>query len=95
MTYLDAQELPVPALGAYEIGRYGRYEIVDAAAVVHAWSRFRRADGPVLGPWLKGDRALFWWRDPLPAVGDVWQRVAGRRPGRALGRLRRAVVRRK
>ena len=78
MAYLDAQELPVPEPPAYEVGRYGMYEIVDATAIVRAWSRLRRPEGPVIKPWLRGDRALFWFRDPLPAVGGVGQSVARR-----------------
>jgi len=89
MSYLDAQELPVPAPPPYQIGRYGRYEIPDAAAVFRAWSGGHRPEGPVLAPWLRGDRALFWWRDPLPAVADVSQ-ILGRRVTRTLGRSRRA-----
>lgn len=89
LAYLDAQELPLPALGPLQVGRYGMYEVVDAAAILGAWRRRRRPAGPVLGPWLRGDRALFWWRDPLPALRDVSQ-IVGRRAGRTLGRLRRA-----
>ncbi len=86
LSYLDAQGLPLPAPGPYQIGRYGMYEIVDAMAIVRAWSHGRRPDGPVLPIWLRGDRVLFWWSDPLPAVTAVWQtlgrklRRSGRRP---------------
>ena len=87
MSYLDAQELPVPAPAPYQTGRYGMYEILDATAIARAWSAFRRPEGPVLGPWLSGDRALFWWSDPLPAVSGVGQ-ILGRRLDRMLGRFR-------
>jgi D-aspartate ligase len=89
MSYLDALELPIPAPAPYQVGRYGMYEISDATAVVRAWSSFHRPEGPVVEPWLKGDRALFWWRDPLPAAAAVWQ-IVGRRVGRTLGRFQRA-----
>jgi predicted ATP-grasp superfamily ATP-dependent carboligase len=89
LAYLDAQELPLPAPAPYQVGRYGMYEIVDATAILNAWRRLRRPAGPVLGPWLRGDRALFWWSDPLPAVRDVSQ-IAARRAGKTFGRLRRA-----
>ena len=92
LSYLDAQELPIPAPTPYQIGRYGMYEIPDATAIVRAWSRLRRPEGPVIEPWLKGDRALFWWRDPLPAVSGLWQTL-GRRGGRVLDRLRPATDR--
>jgi D-aspartate ligase len=93
MSYLDASDLPVPEPGPYQIGRYGMYEIPDATAILRAWRSLRRPDGPVFGMWLTGDRALFWWRDPLPAVSGVWQIVA-RRLGRVAGRVRRAAGRR-
>ncbi len=81
LTYLDAQGLPLPEPGPYEIGRYGMYEIPDATAILRAWSHGRRPEGPVLRPWLSGDRALFWWSDPMPAISGVWQSL-GRRAGR-------------
>ncbi len=87
LAYLDALELPVRAPAPYRPGRYGMYEIPDATAIVRAWSHFRRPEGPVLEPWLRGDRALFWWRDPLPAVSGVWQIIA-RRAGRAVSQVR-------
>ena len=78
LAYLDAQGLPLPAMSPYEVGRHGHYEFPDASAVTHAWLHRRRADGPVLRSWLRGDRALFWWRDPMPAVTALGQAV-GRR----------------
>jgi D-aspartate ligase len=81
MAYLDALELPVPDPGPYQVGRYGMYEIVDATAIVRAWTHLRRPEGPVLGPWLRGDRALFWFRDPMPAIEGIGQ-IIGRRLGR-------------
>ncbi len=71
MSYLDAQELAVPTAPPYEVGRFGMYEIPDATAIARAWRAGRRPEGSVSGPWLRGDRALFWWRDPLPAVAAV------------------------
>lgn len=90
MSYLDAQERPVPRPTRYRLGRYGLYEILDAAALVRAWRARHRPAGPVLAPWLRGDHLLFWWSDPLPAVAAVWQ-VLRRRAGRMLGRARRAT----
>jgi D-aspartate ligase len=78
MSYLDAQELPVPTPPPYRPGRYGVVEIPDAAALVRAWSSFHRPEGPVLRPWLRGDHALFWWSDPLPAVVDLWRAIRRR-----------------
>jgi predicted ATP-grasp superfamily ATP-dependent carboligase len=92
MSYLDAQELPIPEPPPYQVGRYGMYEIPDATAIARAWGSFQRPEGPVLEPWLKGDKALFWWSDPLPAVSGVWQ-ILGRRAGRAIGRFRRTTPR--
>jgi predicted ATP-grasp superfamily ATP-dependent carboligase len=92
MSYLDAQELPIPAPAPYQTGRYGLYEIPDAAAVLRAWSSFHRPEGPVVEPWLRGDHALLWRSDPLPAVADAWQ-VLKRQLGGALGQLRRVVRR--
>ena len=92
MSYLDAQELPIPVPASYRIGRYGLYEIPDATAIARAWSHLRRPAGPVLEPWLRGDRALFWWRDPLPAVSGVGQ-ILGRRLGGTLGRFGRTRTR--
>lgn len=88
MSYLDAQELPVQTPAPYQVGRFGMYEIPDATAVGRAWRTLRRPEGPVLGPWLRGDRALLWWRDPLPAVAGVAQ-IVGRRLAGALPRPRR------
>lgn len=92
MSYLDAQELPLPTPAPYELGRYGLYERLDAAAVFRAWRSFRRPEGSVLRPWLMGDHVLFRWSDPLPAVADVSQTL-GRRMGRTIGRFRRATGR--
>ena len=89
MSYLDAQDLPVPTPPPYQVGRYGMYEMLDAAAIGRALLSRRRPDGPVLKPWLAGDKALFWWSDPMPAVGALGQLV-NRRLGRALDRVRRA-----
>ncbi len=68
LAYLDALGLPLPRVHSYRLGRYGMYEFVDAKAIAGAWRRGRRPDGPVLRSWLMGDRALFWWRDPRPAL---------------------------
>jgi D-aspartate ligase len=91
LSYLDAQELPIPDPPPYRVGRYGRYEIPDATAIARAWRHGRRPEGPVVRPWLRGDRALFWWSDPMPAVADVGQ-IAARRLGRAGASFRRLVV---
>lgn len=82
MSYLDAQGLEVPTAPPYEVGRFGMYEIPDATAIARAWRAGRRPEGSVLGPWLRGDRALFWWRDPLPAVAAVAGSIARRLRGR-------------
>jgi D-aspartate ligase len=92
MSYLDAQELPVPHRASYRTGKYGLYEIADAAALMRAWTHFRRAEGPVLRPWLNGDHALFRWGDPLPAVVDVW-RTLRRLRGRKFMHARRTTRR--
>ncbi len=91
LSYLDAQDLDLPEPGPYQIGRYGMYEIPDATAIVRALRHGRRPEGSVVGPWLRGDRALFWWRDPLPAVSALWQ-IAGRRLGRWRGARHRRVA---
>ena len=92
MSYLDAQELPLPTPAPYQLGRYGLYERLDAAAILRAWRTFRRPEGSVLRPWLMGDHVLFRWSDPLPALADVSQTL-GRRMGRTKGRVRRATGR--
>ena len=89
MSYLDAQDFPVPKPAPYRIGQYGLYEVADAEAIFHAWRSIRRPEGPVITPWLRGDRALFWWSDPLPAIFDL-SRMARRFITRGLGRLRRS-----
>jgi D-aspartate ligase len=93
MSYLDAQDLPVPTPAPYRAGRYGLVEIPDVAALVRAWSSFRRPEGPVLAPWLRGDHALFWWSDPLPAIVGVWRALRRRMRGtfgKVVGASRRA-----
>jgi D-aspartate ligase len=87
MCYLDAQEMPVPTNVPYEVGRYGHYELADASALIRAWSSLKRPEGAILGPWLRGDHTLLWWRDPLPGALDVW-RYAEKHVGRLLARLR-------
>lgn len=81
--YRDARDLEVEPAVPYEAGRYGLYELRDAVAIAGYLRRFRRPEGPVLGPWLRGDRTVFWWRDPLPAFHGVLRflrnRVGGRR----------------
>ncbi len=88
MSYLDAQGLPVTAAGSYQVGRYGLYEILDAAALLRAWRSLRRPEGAVLRPWLTGDHVLFWWSDPMPALADVSQTFR-RKAGRTVGRFQR------
>ena len=85
MAYLDAQELPVPAATAYQVGRYGLYEMVDASSIAHALLSGRRPDGPVLRPWLRGDHAAFWPSDPMPGLADA-ARVISNRAAQMLGR---------
>lgn len=82
--YRDAQGLDVEAPTPYPIGRYGLYEFRDALAIAGALRRLRRPPGPVFGPWLRGDRTVFWWRDPLPAFHGALQII-----GRRLWRRRR------
>jgi D-aspartate ligase len=91
MAYLDAQELPVTAPGSYQLGRHGLYEFLDAFSLAGAIASGRRPEGPVLRPWLTGDRTLFWWSDPLPAVGGAVQAVRRRvdAPIESKGQLRR------
>jgi predicted ATP-grasp superfamily ATP-dependent carboligase len=91
MAYLDAQDLPVPEARRYPTGCYALYEFADAKAIMRAMGSRRRPEGPVLRTWLTGDRALFWWKDPMPAVGGAGQAL-GRRVGRLFGRSRRAPM---
>jgi predicted ATP-grasp superfamily ATP-dependent carboligase len=86
--YCDALDLPVEPPTVYRTGRYGLYEFLDAAAIVRDVRARRRPQGPVLGPWLRGDHTVFWWRDPMPAVRGVWQ-IIGRRLDRVRGGLQR------
>jgi D-aspartate ligase len=71
MSYLDALDLPVPRISSYRTGVFGLYEINDALALKRSLVLRRRPTGPVLRPWLTGHRALFWWRDPGPALMEV------------------------
>lgn len=87
LSYLDAQELPVPTPPAYQVGRYGLYEIPDATAIARAFLSGSRPTGSIVGPWARGDKALFWWTDPMPGIAGVGQ-LAGRRSGRLLDTLR-------
>jgi D-aspartate ligase len=91
-SYLDAQGLEVPTLASYQVGRYGMYEFLDASAIRRALASRRRPRGPVLRPWLLGDKALFWWSDPMPAISGVRQAV-GRRLSAAVQRRRRVPTR--
>jgi predicted ATP-grasp superfamily ATP-dependent carboligase len=88
MSYLDAQGEAVPTVASYEVGRYGMYEIPDATAIARALASRRQPPGPVVRSWLRGDKALFWWSDPMPALGGLGLSV-GRRVGRTTSRLRR------
>jgi D-aspartate ligase len=85
MSYVDAQELPVATPAPYQTGRFSLYETMDAAALLRAWTSFHRPQGPVVKVWATGDRMVFWWSDPLPAVLDVGRAIQ-RRLRRALGR---------
>ena len=76
--YRDAQGLAVEPAVPYPSGRYSLYELRDALAISRYLRRLRRPDGAVLGPWLRGDRTVFWWRDPLPALHGI-SRFFGRR----------------
>lgn len=87
-SYLDAQGLAVPKPAPYQIGRYGMYEVLDGKAIARAWASLRRPEGPVVKAWLRGDKALFWWSDPMPAFGGLLGAV-GRRVGGATKRIRR------
>ena len=88
MSYLDARGLAVPTPTPYQVGRYGLYEIPDATAIARALASARRPQGPVVASWLFGDKALFWWNDPMPAVGAVG-RLVGRKLAGGVDRLRR------
>lgn len=77
MVYLDAQGLPVPSSTSYRVGRYALVEQRDARAVM-ASLRARQRPGPVLRPWLLGDRVHFWWSDPFPAFNGVLRRLRRR-----------------
>ncbi len=90
MAYLDAQDLPVPDASPYPTGRYAFYEFRDASAIARALGSRRLPEGPILRPWLTGDRALFWWKDPMPAVGGA-ARAVGRLVGRLFDRSRRTA----
>jgi D-aspartate ligase len=90
MAYLDALEEPVPHPRVYRIGRYGVCETPDAMSIVGAWASGRRANGPILKPWLRGDHVLFAWSDPLPVVVDLWRAFTGR-----LAAIRRGLGRRR
>ncbi len=81
MAYLDAQGIAVADARPYPVGRYAFYEISDAKRIVNAVRRGRRPEGSILRPWMTGDRALFWWRDPMPALT-----MLGRRASRVAGR---------
>lgn len=85
LAYHDAQELPLPDPGHYRPGTHALYEFGDAKAIAGALARRRRPEGAVLRTWLTGDRALFWWRDPMPAVGGLFA-ATGRRIARLFGR---------
>jgi predicted ATP-grasp superfamily ATP-dependent carboligase len=83
MMYLDAQGLPVPDAAPYRIGRYAVVEARDGRAILRAWRSRRRPHGPVVVPWLFGDRTHFWWKDPLPAFNRLargWSRGGGVAP---------------
>jgi predicted ATP-grasp superfamily ATP-dependent carboligase len=90
MAYLDALELPVPVLTRYQVGRYGHYEVPDAAAILRALAHGRRPNGSVLRPWLLGDHLMFWWTDPMPGLLDIRNAIA-RRAGGALPAIRRSI----
>jgi predicted ATP-grasp superfamily ATP-dependent carboligase len=89
LAYFDAQDLPLPETGTYPAGRHALYEFGDAKAIVGALAARRRPEGSVLRTWLTGDRAVFWWRDPMPALGGMFA-AFGRRIGRLVGRSQRA-----
>jgi predicted ATP-grasp superfamily ATP-dependent carboligase len=88
MSYLDALELPVPALRRYRLGRYGHYELPDAASIVRAVANGRRPEAAVLRTRLSGDHSMFWWSDPLPGLLDFRNAVA-----RRAGDVRRSIRR--
>jgi predicted ATP-grasp superfamily ATP-dependent carboligase len=87
MSYLDAQELPIEEPADYPLGRYAMYEFQDVASLFRSLRSLRRPEGPILRPWLSGDRALFWWTDPYPSLGGAVQAVT-RRLHRASYRVR-------
>ena len=80
LAYRDALELPLGPAVSYEVGRYGMYEVPEIAAITRAWLHLRRPDGPVIGPWMRGDHTLIYWSDPLPGAFDL-ARAARRRFG--------------
>src|SRR5262245_7608497 len=99
LAYLDAQDLPVPPIDRYEVGRYGMYAISAIAALARAWGSLRRPEGAVIRPWLRGDHTLLSISDPLPGLFDIarafrrsaarilpWARTPERVPGAALRR---------
>jgi predicted ATP-grasp superfamily ATP-dependent carboligase len=75
MVYLDAQALPVPDAADYRVGRYTVTEGRDARAILQALRLRSRPNGPVVVPWVFGDRTHFWWKDPLPAFNGAARRM--------------------
>ena len=79
MSYLDAQELPVPAPAPYQIGRYGMYEIPDAAAIVRAWRRGRRPTDRSSGRGCAATRRCSGRATRCPRLSRRSWQIAGRR----------------
>lgn len=89
LAYHEAQELPLPKTGVYPVGRYALYEFGDGMEIVRSLRSLKVPEGKVVRTWLTGDRALFWWRDPMPTVGSLWS-AFGRRVRRVRERSARA-----
>jgi predicted ATP-grasp superfamily ATP-dependent carboligase len=75
MAYLDALGMPVPDADPYPAGRFAFYEVNDARRILHSLRRGRRPEGSIYRTWFTGDRALFWWRDPMPALSALGRRL--------------------
>jgi predicted ATP-grasp superfamily ATP-dependent carboligase len=68
MAYRDAQGIEVKPVQSYAVGRQLVYPLYD----LHACLELYRQGGLGLlswaGSWLGADRAITYWRDPLPAL---------------------------
>jgi predicted ATP-grasp superfamily ATP-dependent carboligase len=77
MAYLDALERPVPTQLEYELDRALVFPRYDLFACLEGLRAGELTWGTCVRSWVGGDRPIFSWDDPLPALREAFRNARG------------------